>query len=341
MMKKFVTPILIAGGIFSFTFTASAMPLDTVPIDVTGDFRLRGYSLDDNIGNADFDESFFQFTGRINLTAKIDDNTTMFTRFGVRSRLGQTSNDNSANKSYEQIDQYGLRLTQGDWNLSVGRQGVKLGQGMIIGTGSEVEFDNKFDGLIATTKAGAADVKLIAGKTNTSHIMETYYGGKASTWYGAEISGKISPQVSLGLAAAHDKPEDSDISLSSWALNTSVNVAPNLWVNAEYARSNADRDNSAYLVGGAYVKGKDVFVAQYQKVENNAVNQVNSMYSYSNFPFKGTNMWLGNSNWHGWFYKYNHQMNKSTSLHAIYMDTAVDGQSGRDKELTVGVVWSF
>jgi hypothetical protein len=343
MIKKLVAPILIAGCMFSFT--AAAAPLQTVPIDVTGDFRLRGYSIDDNIAGADkipgvkIDDSYFQFIGRINLNAKISDNTTFFSRFGMRNRLGQSMSDDNSNNSYQQIDQYGLRTTQGDWKLSIGRQDVKLGQGMIIKTGDEVEYDNKFDGLVATTKMGAANLKLIAGKTNTSEIAESL-GGVSSTWYGAEVSGMISPKASMGLALANDKAKDSNTSMSSWAVNTSVNVAPNLWLNAEYAKSNANSNNAAYLIGGAYVTAKDVFVAQYQNVEKNAVNQSNSLYSYVNFPFQGVGMSFTNS-WDGWFYKYNHIMDKNTSLHVIYMDTKAEGLSGRDKEVTVGIAWGF
>ncbi|WP_094603110.1 hypothetical protein SPSIL_051940 [Sporomusa silvacetica DSM 10669] len=343
MMKKLIIPILIAGCMFSTSITAMGASIQDV--NVTGDFRLRGYSIEDNIAGADkipgvkTDDSYLQFIGRINLNAKIADNTTFFSRFGMRNRLGQSMSDGNFNNSYQQIDQYGIRTTQGDWNLSIGRQAVKLGQGMLISTGDEVEYDNKFDGLVATTKMGAANLKLIAGKTSTSEIAERL-GGVSSTWYGAEVSGMISPKTSMGFSFANDKPKDSNTSVSSWAVNTSVNVAPNLWLNAEYAKSNANSNNAAYLIGGAYVTAKDVFVAQYQNVEKNAVNQSNSLYSYVNFPFQGVGMSFTNS-WDGWFYKYNHIMDKNTSLHVIYMDTKAEGLSGRDKEVTVGIAWGF
>lgn len=341
-MKKNLIITLIACCMVSLAGTVAAASVSDTPLTITGDFRLRDIFYNNKIGGAKVDDSFFQFRARINMETKINEDTTLFARFGLRNSFGQS--DSSDGSSYQQIDQYGIRTNLGNWKMSLGRQGVNLGQGLIISTGNDVEYDNKFDGLVTTTKVGVADVKVIAGKTNITKIMETYWpldaDTKSATWFGAEVSGKISENVSVGLAAANWKPED-DSSKNTWALNTSVKMAPNLSLNAEYARSNADNDNTAYLVGATYAKKKDSFTAQYQKVENNAINNMNSAYSYSGFPWVGLNMDKGDSYWKGWLYIYNHQMTPTTSLHAYYIDTQVDGKSGKDQEGAIGIVWAF
>lgn len=341
-MKKILISTLAACCMISLAGAAAAANVADIPLTVTGDFRLRDVFYNDRIGGTKVDDSYFQFRARINLEAQINEDTTLFTRLGLRNSFGQS--DSSDDSSYQQIDQYGIRTTLGDWKMSLGRQGVNLGQGLVISTGNDVEYDNKFDGLIATTKAGAADVKVIAGKTNITKIMKTYWPAdddtRSATWFGAEISGKISENVTAGLAAANWKPE-SDSSKNTWALNTVAKIAPNLSLNAEYARSNADDDNAAYLVGATYAKKKDSYTVQYQKVENNAINNMNSAYSYSGFPWVGNNMDKGDSYWKGWLYVYNHQMTPSTALHVYYIDTQADGRSGRDQEGAIGLVWAF
>jgi len=66
-------------------------------------------------------------------------------------------------------------------------QSVILGQGLILCTGDDVEWDNKFNGLVVNTKVGGADVSLIGGMTNKNDII----GSITTQWYGMDVKGEV------------------------------------------------------------------------------------------------------------------------------------------------------
>lgn len=328
-MKKRLLAAAVAAMV-----TLSANAALAFPLDVTGDFRLQARSIDDGIagGAADKDNSWFQLRTRLNFSGEVDKDTTFFGRFSARNDFGGNQTGNGAS-----FDQYGVKLKASDWKVSIGRQAVNLGQGTIISTGSDaVGVDNKFDGVIASTKSGVVDVNLIAGKTNAANV------GYNSEWYGFDASTKLNDKVTAGAAYAATKDDNTfGDALKIWSVNTSASLSKNFGLNAEYAKSDADDNNSAYFVAGTYSKDKDSFTVQYNNVKNNAVDQNNSGIGAVAYPFWGNDLLSGNTGYKGFTYVYSRTINKNLSAHAIYMDLEVDGKAGSDKELAAGLVWGF
>jgi hypothetical protein len=302
-------------------------------LKVSGDFYLRGFSYDDKIDNANTSGSFWRTRVRINLQDQVSDDMTFFTRFGVRNTFGTDANLSGygpfmydSNGSYQAMDQYGIKYASGNWKYSLGRQSVALGQGLILGTGDDVEWDNKFNGLIASTKVGTVGVNVIGGMTNANAVV----GGVANQWYGADLKSKVGDNVSLGFAYAHSKPDNS-ASVNYEAVNTTITPSANLAINAEYAKSNAADNNKAYTIGGTYSFGKDSLTAQYLNIDNNAVDAWNAGYCRLSLTVLGVNAGLGNS-MRGWDYYYSHPMNKISSVNIYYLSVTTPGYSGHDNE---------
>lgn len=321
-MKKRLLAAAVAAMV-----TLSANAALAFPVDVTGDFRLQGRSIDDGIKGNEFDKSWFQLRTRLNISGEIDQDTSFFGRFSARNDFGKEQTDDAA------FDQYGIKLNSGGWKLSIGRQAVNLGMGTIISTGTDAAgVDNKFDGLIASTTSGVVDLNIIAGKTNRES------GPVNAEWYGLDASTKLNDKVTAGVAYASGKRSGFE-SVDIWSVNTAASLSKNVSLNAEYAKSDADSDNSAYFIAGTYTKDKDSFTVQYNDVEKFAVDQYNSGIGAVSYPFAGVG--LENESYKGFTYAYSRTINKNLSAHLIYLDLEADGLSGSDKELAGGFVWSF
>ena len=178
-MKRYLIMALVAAFVLAMSGAALAFP-----VEFNGDFRLQARSLDDGIGvDEAYKTSFFQLRARLSFTGKIDDDTALFGRFSARNNFGGDQTGNG-----QAFDQYGVKYNTGDWNFSIGRQAVTLGQGTIISTGYDaVGVDNKFDGLVATTKWGKVDVTIMGGKTNKISVpdQDSYaiMEAKSKGWY--------------------------------------------------------------------------------------------------------------------------------------------------------------
>jgi hypothetical protein len=177
---------------------------------------------------------------------------------------------------------------------------------------------------------------------------------RGTQWYGFDARTKLDDKVSVGFAYAHSKLDTVsytdwygrtaiayDRSVNTWALNTTYTPAANFTLSAEFARSNADKDNRAYFLAGTYTWDKDSFTVQYNNVQNDAVDQFNSGIGAVAYPFYGLGLTSGDTGYKGFTYVYGHPMSKVASFHIIYMDLKVDGAKGSDKELGAGVVWKF
>lgn len=327
-MKKTLALVLVVCFVLSMAATALAFP-----VDFTGDFRLQGRSIDDGIagGAADYKASWWQLRGRLNFEGKIDDSTKFFGRLSIRNDFG------SGNTSQTEFDQYGVKIAADAWKFSLGRQAVNLGQGTIISTGNDAAgCDNKFDGLIATTKTGSFDLTFIGGKTNNGNSASV-----VTEWYGLDATTKINDTFSVGAAYARQKPQGVATGVNVWALNTAFNPNANLAFNAEYAKSNVTTNNKAFFVSGTYSWDKDNFTIQFNNVKNNAVDANNSGIGSSAYPFKGLDLDTGLTGYKGFTYVYNHPMTKAATLSIVYMDLKVDGHTGSDKELAGSVTWKF
>lgn len=304
----------------------SALEDKVNPWSFNGDFRLRGLSINDKIAPGSSSSSYWQSRVRFGIQYKMDQDSTFFARFSNRSNFGEQSD------THGNVDQYGVKLNAGSWKFVVGRQDVLLGQGLILGTGSDASsIDNKFDGLVASTTAGTWTFNVVGGKT-TNDISLT------KEWYGADATTKIGDKTTLGVAYAHSNNNGGTDKRNVWGVNTSIAAGSNFKLNAEWAKSDKNNDNKAYFVGGTFSFNKDSFTVQYNNVEANSVDPYNSAYGAVAYPYVGRNLV---SDYKGWSYTYNHPMSKVATFNLNYLDLQRRGVSGHDKELAGTVTWSF
>ena len=352
-MKKSSISALTLGLTLSFASTALASPT----INITGDVRLESRSIDDQIMSPweTYNQSSFQARTRLKLESKVSDDTTVFARYSTRNNLGagetstRASNFYGVNNSTSGFDWYGVKQRIGTWDMSVGHQSVNLGQGGIINTGSDVIGTTEFfNGLVATTKTGKFNVKIIGGKSvyepDISYIG--YPDRTSSEIYGLDFSTKVTGKLTLGGAwASFNAPVafyHNGTKQQNWAINMKYDTTPNFSINGEYVKSDATADTSAYFMAGTYKWNKDSFTVRYNKVQDASVDRVLSGIGSWSYPLKGAygDTWFG-TDYHGFTYTYTHQVNKNLSLDVKYMDLSSHGANGSDKELAIGASMKF
>ena len=331
-MRKFIVPALVASFILSVHCVAMASPV----FNFNGDVRLEARGQDNKNAAGDQLEkrSFWQYRTRVNFEGIADEQTTFFGRFSVRNEMGGKSNASNGN-----FDQYGVKLTADDWTFKIGRQAVFLGQGTIINTGTDaVNWDNKFDGLVASSKLGNVDANFIGGKTNDDLGI-----GYSIEWYGFDAASRISDHFTLGTSYAHYKPASNSgvPGTDLYGVNFVYNPTSQLSLNGEYVKSDLDTNNKAYFVSGTYSSDKDIFSVQYQKVERNAVDPNNSGIGANCYPFGNSSLYEDTTGYKGMTYYYKHNMTKIASYHLIYMDLKGTSSDAKTQEWVAGVTWKF
>jgi hypothetical protein len=319
-VKKSLVMLLVVSSVLSTAGTAMAFS-----VDFNGDFRLQGR----NINDTGYKESFFQFRTRIGFEGKIDDKTTFFGRFGAINKLGgEVADENNA-----AFDQYGVKIADGNWKYSVGRQAVNLGLGSIISTGSDAAYnDNKFDGIVASTN-GPVSLNVIAGKTTANTKDST-----VAEWYGLDASTKLGSKVIGGLAYASKKYDDAATdAVNYFAANTTIMATDKLSFNGEFAKSDYDTQNKAYFLSGTYSRGKGSFTVQYNNVQANAVDAYSSGIGGCTYPYG--NGFAGE--YKGLTYSYTYNISKAKALNVTYLNLKNDSGSQKANELIGSMAYSF
>jgi len=341
-VKKSLATLLVVAFVLGIAGTALAFP-----VDFSGDVRVQYATFQDNITGSDDSDADHHDTRsriRLNFSAQVDQDVTMFGRLGLRTTSGLSSQD--PNKGL--LDQYGVEIKANDLTYSVGRQILNLGQGSVAGFGSDVGYDAKFDGLVASGKLGAVDAHFAVGKSTdinswnpSSGKVTTAYNAK-NIW-GIDFSAPLSSNFTLGATYATIK--DTVISGLNAAKYTGVNMtfnpSDNFTLNGEYVKSNADTLNKAYFIAAIYSWDKDWFCIQYNNVQANGVDQGLSAIGTTTYPVQGDNLLAGTGEYTGFTYSYNHQMSKAAAFNVCYMSLKANGLDDHDNECTAGVTWSF
>ncbi|HWR43487.1 hypothetical protein [Sporomusa sp.] len=338
MSKKIITLALAA------MFALSAGTAMAMPLDFTGDFRLQGRVYDDTTsGNGAVTDkrSFFQFRARLMFNGQLDKDTAFFGRISNRSNFGSPALSANDSTKTTEFDWYGIKGKLDDWNYSLGRQAVTLGQGSILGTGADASgVTNRFDGVILTKKLGDYNVNVIGGKT--MNVLTYIPDSGAAQWYGFDVSKQLSKKVQAGFAFASAKQDNAATdSRKYFSVNTNIQATPNIGISGEYTRSNADTNNAAYFVASTYSWDKNSFTVQYNNVENNSVDKVAGNISPYAYSYSTNNLWTGDTKYSGFTYAYNRTIRDNLSFHAVYMNLKADGRTGADKNFASGLVWSF
>ncbi|HWR42971.1 S-layer homology domain-containing protein [Sporomusa sp.] len=302
-------------------------------VDISGNYSLQGRGIRDKIVGADqHDKSWFQQQILLNLNVKVDNNTSVFARFGDCKVFG------SHNLSYDDgnspLDWFGVKGNLGHVGYSAGRQSVNLGQGSILFTGYVAHgWTNMFDGVVLTGKLGDADMQVIGGKTTGTDAVFN----PSKEWYGLDAGQQLNDKVRIGVAFAKNGTDH----VRYYAGNANITYSPKVSMNGEYVRSSASNLNKGYFINSVYnFDANNNFIVQYNNVDQNAVDSVNGGIGGWGYAYVGLGLTSGEG-YSGFSYTYNKTLSKNLSFVLSYLDLKTKGRDGSDKELASGVTWTF
>lgn len=276
-MKKQIAAALAVAFVMSSAASVLAAPVTDLvnKTEFSGDLRVRydNYSKDGVP-----DDIISKYRLRLNLTNKLSDKATLNLRF--------TNGENEFGEKDGSflLDRYYLTYKIPDYNFVIGRQDVKLFEGLAVNSTTWAGTDylnNRFgslEGLTATTKLG--DVKATAyfgqisdqnpynGSTTTPNKYDTQALAFSST------IDKVNVGVGfVEVNASHENNYDKNFSI--FALNSKL--TEDWYLGTEFVTGlNSDKDGAwlAYLTYGALKNVGDVFYEfKYKDVERGALQK--------------------------------------------------------------------
>jgi len=344
-MKKSVVLILMFIFVCSMAGTAMAFP-----VDFSGMINIATAGWQDRITGSDPDNSDhhdIRTKMRLNFSGQVDQDVTLFGRFANRTTGGLSNMD----PDLSVLDQYGVKIADGAWTYSIGRQGVVLGQGSVLGTGNDIGVDPKFDGLVASGKMGNVNTQFAVGKTTASQVY-MFYPVTRNVW-GLDMSAPLSENLTVGATyASIDKQDTATNATKYLGVNMTFLPSSNLTICSEYVKSSADNNNTAFNISGTYSWANDWFCIQYNRVGAYGLDPDVSLNGAYYYPFCGDHLRNDANAAHpyeteiypqftGWCYVYNHQLSKAAAFNIVYESLKTKGLAGSDNEYCTGVTWTF
>ena len=329
-VKKSLVLALVGSFVLSAAGTAFAFP-----VDFNGDFKYefrqnKDFQVQTNNQN--------RFYTDLKFNGKIDESTTFFSRIG-----GQVIDTRAAHiTSGFTMDQFGVKTTSGNWNFALGRQGTQLGQGGVFYAGNDIDPLSYFDGVVASTKMGDFDVKVIGGKavvSNSAVQASNISAYPAQSWVGIDLKVPVD-QVTLGFAYAGKSVSAGATDAKYWGLNAATKIV-GVDFSAEYVKSNAATNTSAFTLAGSYAWDQDRLTVAYNNVKANAVDDVNSNLGAIYYP---TGASFNGTGYKGFTYAYHHDITKAMAANAyLLVLQPLEGvnQGHKNNELGLNVKWSF
>ena len=341
-MKKAIITGLIVSAVMGLTGTALADP-----INFNGSFDYQFRNNRDKAFNSYGTRE--RFLVGLNFDGKIDADTTAFGR--VAGKIGDWGNAPAGTNDFK-LDQFGIKTDLSGWNVSLGRQGVQLGQGGAFYAGTDIDPVTYFDGIVVKTKFGAADFKAVAG--NTTNGLEQSALSPRQKWAGAEISGDIAQNINLGFSYA--SKTDSNVTAANvvtpgkhyWSAYTAIKTNDSLSWTAEYVKSNASTANRAYDLSGTYSWPKNSFTVAYNNVQANSTDADNSAIGGDYYPnghgFFDTNK--ASLGYKGFTYAYHHDIKKNLGFNLVYLslkplNAGAGTTTQTDGEFQANLKWKF
>lgn len=253
-------------------------------VKISGDARVRYAAIDNHGDDSDF-------RARVTVDGKIDDNL----KFNTRISSGNIGYDKSNEEAIFDTANLGFSV----WGLdnTVGRHDLYLGNGMIM--------DDTINGI--TSEIG--DLKVFLGnQTDTEERV-----------YGAEYNVDVLNGLKLNYMKADvDAGDDKEF----YGANTSVNIAKNVSLNAEYAKENKSGDD-AMAYGISF--DKIGFSAMYKDVEKGA----HTAYSTAGGDLNNVSF-MKEDGYKGMEYKLAREVANNTILTISYQD--FENQSGTQSQ---------
>jgi hypothetical protein len=273
-MKGKLLKILIA--VFAVALIAPAFSA-VENVKVGGDISIYGVLRGDfdivgaPTGKNNEDLHFFQTSARVYVSADLSDNVSAMVRLINERNWGyeNTGTDIDLDLGYIQVKDL---LTPG-LNLTVGRQEIQLGEGLVVGSAynaynnnyavanlaaKDLGLQKAFDAVKLDYKASAVPLSITAF---LSKIDEELYDDQGEqTLYGLNLGYKVADIADLDVyyvRKAIDEPADVTLDTAGIRVVSKIPAIQNFNLKAEYAKQfgeagDADFEGSAILLGGEY-----------------------------------------------------------------------------------------
>lgn len=294
MNKKLLTTAIVSMMVLS-TGAAMAAPVE---IDGSASYRYRHDTNEIQNVSTGKTNNIFRFT--LNAKTAIDSNLSAYARFASES-LSNASNPGSdmvgysGRKNLGSIDQFGLTYTNKDFTAKMGKQAAFIGgTGLLYDSTGYLSKYNSLTGINITAKTGVTSIDVMTGKENNKDTEDNKVHS---------IRASFSPVKDLTLGATfarYDAAKDTNF----YAVDAAYTQGK-VTYSAEYAKSNADKDNKAYDIGVSYAFD-DKNSVSFTNFNVNDNGSINWMTSYD----------VGKGN----YYSYSHKFNKETSASLFYRD---------------------
>lgn len=315
-MKKRLLAAAVAA-----TFTLSMGVAMAAPVDISGSAQVHyRWNDSDTKGTTESAKSTFL----LNAKTALDANTDIYARFATqRVHAGDSSADFSTGHygdTVTTIDRYGVILKTKDATFNIGRQGATIGATALLYSteGYIGSYMGSVDGVSASAKLGVTDLGLVAGKED----------GTDNKVYGLHASFKPAEAWTTGATVAKYDVDGADAT-NYWAVDAAY-AQGKVGYFAEYAKSDADIKNKAYVVGASYTfDAKNSFSANYNKVEENGA--MGDRGGWTDFD--------GHSK--GMYYSYNYKITPDTTFNVFYKDMKDTNNNAGSNSFRTTVTYKF
>ncbi|SDF72626.1 porin [Sporolituus thermophilus] len=316
-MKKRLLAAAVAAMI-----TLSAASVFAAPnVETNGDVKLH-YRWNTEDGAADKEGGKFWL--RLNVKAQLDDKTDAYLRFAHQKLTGDNvgADFNQEYSNYDEdsatsLDRFGVVYKNSGWTYNLGRQGATVGAlATLFSTEGYMGIRmGAVEGLSVTGKSGVTDIKFIGGrlwddrenKEDKVYALQASYS-PAKDWTVGAIVGKYN--------YADATKDDTN----HWAVNTAYTVGKATYL-AEYTKSNADNNDTAYALGATYAfDKKNSAYAFYSRVEANG----DMGGGWTDFDNNQKGLYLG----------YDYVIDKDTTFSLFYKDMTYISGEKKDKDNT-------
>ena len=318
-MKKSVSAALAAMMLMT---ASSAMAASFPEFKFDGDIKTHyrwntGDGVDDTEGG--------KFWLRLNATSEVAKNVSFYTRLTTQ-RLGGDNvgadfhqghyNDDHATS----IDRIGFVVKGKDFNTTIGRQALFLGQGLLMDSAGYMGTNKgAIDGITASGKMGVTNLTFVAGQA-------WYDGDQEPKIYAIDASYSPAKDWALGATVAkvnHSAVKDT----THYAVNAAYTAGKATYFG-EYGKSNADADDKGYALGVSYgLDKKNSLFAIYSNVEGNT-EIAPDMTTYD-------------SGGKGMYYGYTYKFDKDYTFDLFYKDMEAISTGDNYTSLRTTVTFKF
>ncbi|WP_188398639.1 porin [Sporomusa sp. GT1] len=297
-MKKTVATSLAAVMLLSAgTAAAASFP----EFQFNGDVKLH-YRWNTEEGKDDTDGGKLWF--RLNAASEVAKNLTFYTRLTTQHLSGDNVGADFDQKHYHDdhatsLDRIGLILKGKDFDYTLGRQDLFLGQGLLMdSTGYMGKNMGAIDGLTARGKTGVTNLTFVAG--------QAWMDGDEAKVYAVDASYSPAKDWKLGATVAGVTDRTAGDDSTHYGINAAYTAGKATYFG-EYGKSDADSNNKGYALGASYdLDKKNSLFTAYSRVEGNT-DILDGMTTYDN----------GGK---GMYYGFSHKIDADTTLNLFYKD---------------------